>query len=234
MKKELINNVEYSINYFDKEFKRNERKNFHHVNKIYNVKQLLGKVKKGEKILDLGTCSGTFAFITAKDGAESYATDISEQAIKYCKKRKEKENINNIFFKKASAEQQPFNSAFFDKVIMGDIAEHLPYEIFKKTIKECFRILKSNGKLIIYTPNKTHIFELLKKNNIILKKDKTHINLMGMKEINEILKNNNFTIEKAYFKSSHIPIFNFIEKILSYIPFLGIYFKRRICILAKK
>ena len=234
MKKEIINDVEYNEDYYRKEFERNEKKSSHYLYKIRNVMELVGDIKEGERILDIGTCSGTFAFICARNGAISYGTDLSKQAIDYCMNRKRKEGIRNVYFTVASSEKQPFESDYFDKIILGDIVEHLPKDVFKKTIKECYRLLKYGGKLIIYTPNKKHIFEILKKHNFILKKDETHINLMWMDEIKRELNNNGFLIEKSYFKPSHIRLFNLFELFFSYIPLIGDYFKRRICIVARK
>ena len=113
-------------------------------------------------------------------------------------------------------------------------AEALKPKIFQRTIKECHRLLKNGGSLIIYTPNKYHLFELLKKNNFLLKKNPTHINLLSKKDICKVLKKNEFKILEAYFRPSHLPVYGVLEEVLINIPIFGNLFRRRICIVAKK
>jgi hypothetical protein len=94
--------------------------------------------------------------------------------------------------------------------------------------------LKPGGRFIVYTPSKTHFFELLKKRNIILKEDKSHVGLRTMKEYVNILSRAGFVVKESYFEPTHIPVFNFLERTLMPIPGIGDLFKRRICICAVK
>ena len=111
------------------------------------------------------------------------------------------------------------------------LVEHLFPQVYDDLIKEIHRILKKNGKLVIYAPNPEHLFEILKKHNIILKKDVTHVDYKTMKRLKKTLQQQGFFIKKAFFIESHIPLFNIIEKM--FMKFLPV-FRRRIGILAIK
>lgn len=230
----MLGKMEYDDSYFEKEFERSEKRTRHFQNRVKNVMAMVLPIKSKERILDIGTCSGTFAFECAKYKADVVGTDISEKAILYCQNRSKKEKVKNIRFIKCSSEKQPFSDSYFNKIIMGDLVEHLSPLNFEKTISECKRLLKNNGRLIIYTPNKKHIFEILRKNNFILKKYNTHINLMSADQIIDVLKKYDFDIKRVCFKSSHIPVFNMFEKIFMMIPKIKPLFRRRICIIANK
>ena len=232
LEKIMLNLDVYRQEYFLKEFSDNERKTRHFKDKLKNVMEMVLPIKKGEKILDIGTCSGTFAFECRNYKARVFATDISEIAINYCKEKARRKGFNDMVFAVCSAERQPFKSNFFDKIILADLIEHLPYNIFLKTLKECKRLLKKGGKLIIYTPNRKHIFEWLKKIGV-LKQDPTHINLMDKKNLEKELRRF-FSIEKSYYRPSHLPIFNKIERLLINFPLFQHYFGRRLCIIAIK
>jgi hypothetical protein len=92
-------------------------------------------------------------------------------------------------------------------------------------------LLKKGGKLVIWTPYQGHILEILRKYNIILKRDVTHVNFKPMEFILDELNKRHFTIKKSYYVESHIPLFRNLEKLL--LRFLPI-MRRRIAILAEK
>jgi hypothetical protein len=103
--------------------------------------------------------------------------------------------------------------------------------VYINLVKEVHRILKVRGKFIVYTPNPSHILEILKNHNIILKKDITHVDYKTMKRLMDSLSNEGFTIKKSYYIESHIPFMKVIERILmNFIPL----FRRRNAVLAIK
>ena len=50
----------------------------------------------------------------------------------------------------------PFKAEFFDKVMMSEVAEHLPDDV--KGLKEVKRLLKKAGILILTVPNHNYPF----------------------------------------------------------------------------
>ena len=89
------------------------------------------------KVLDLGCEDGTLHELIY--GENIYGLDIR------VKKHREK-------VQQGDAQNIPFKDDSFDSIIAGELIEHLPDP--DKFLRECRRILRSNGIVIISTPNK--------------------------------------------------------------------------------
>jgi len=103
----------------------------------------LGEVK-GKKILDVGTSNGEFIYLLRKKGAETYGVEINTKTA----------NAGlraglNIFV--GFLEDAEFEDNFFDYIHLGDILEHVTDP--RALLKECCRVLKPGGILIIRTLN---------------------------------------------------------------------------------
>jgi ubiquinone/menaquinone biosynthesis C-methylase UbiE len=59
--------------------------------------------------------------------------------------------LPNCFFKTGYAEAMPYKGNSFDIILMEDVMEHVQDP--KKVIQECYRVLRSEGKLIIKFPS---------------------------------------------------------------------------------
>jgi Methylase involved in ubiquinone/menaquinone biosynthesis len=203
----------------------------------YRIKNVikLTQPKDGESILDLGTAIGTFAFKCTDYGSKVIGLDFSEESIKLCKMRALRSGYDdkNPQFIVGDATNMSFEDSTFDKVICADLTEHLYPEAQEKLIKECKRVLKNNGNLIIFTPSPTHIIDRLRSRNFILKKMEEHVAVMPMEYYENLLKEIGFIIEKSYFVNTHYPVISSIEKFLCKFSFLSPFFSRRICILAR-
>lgn len=191
--------------------------------------------QKNESIVDLGSGVGTIMVALSKLGVKITGIDYSKHSLAIAKKYFH-EQFPEKQFKGICCDSRNIGlkSNEFNGVAAVDFTEHLDDAFLIATVSEVFRILNKGGKFVIYTPNYTHLFERLKKHNIILKEDKSHIGLRSMNQYIAILKNCGFLIKEAYFEPTHIPIFSLIEKILISIPGLGELAKRRICICAVK
>lgn len=201
-------------------------------NRVTNVFDLIGNVK-GKKILDLGTANGLFAIESVKKGAFSIGLDFSKVALRNA--RKNAFNLyTNVELICADCSILPFKPNSFDILILADLVEHLDQYLYNKLIEESWRVLKRGGLIAIYTPNREHIFDQMRKRNIILSRFKEHTNLMNMEEVVTVLKRNNFFIEKAYYRNSHIPVLNKIESLMNHIPKIKKLFMRRINVLGMK
>lgn len=222
----------YCENYFSDMQKIYQKQTFFINDRFHNVSELIGDAR-GIKILDLGTANGMFAIECAKQGAFSIGLDFSKIALNNAKKFADISSVD-VEFICSDCSILPFQSDSFDMLLLIDLVEHLDKSLYEKTIIECYRVLKCNGRIAIYTPNKEHMIEQLRKRNIILSAFRGHTNLMNMVEVVNVLQKYNFSIEKAYYKCSHIPIFNILESFLVYFPIIKKYFRRRICVLGRK
>jgi len=85
--------------------------------------------------------------------------DFSKTAIDWIKKNNPIKNhtvlgVGDI--QKISYEGNDFNN-FFDVITCIDVTEHLPSKIYKKGIRELFRVLKPSGILIVMQGNSNNI-----------------------------------------------------------------------------
>jgi ubiquinone/menaquinone biosynthesis C-methylase UbiE len=194
----------------------------------------LAEPQAGEKILDLGTGVGTVAIECSKHGAQVVGLDYSPSSIRIAQELYKKYGIGQADFILGDATCIPFPDSSFHKVICADLVEHLSREDFLEMLKECHRVLKEQGQLLIYTPCPAHIFEKLKKRNLILKRDTSHVDIKGAKFLLDSLRKEKFQINKFYYEVTHIPGYRVLERLLMKIPLIGGLFRRRICISAEK
>jgi len=186
---------------------------------------------KDEQVLDLGCAQGTFCFALAPLCRQITGVDYSSKTIDVCNMLLQKSPYSNIQFVCADAQHTGLKSESYDTIISADLFEHLYPEVSEKVLDECKRLLKKGGKLVIWTPHRGHILEILKNNNIILKRGIGHVDYKSMDRLLGSLLKRNFSIQKAYYAESHIPVFRVLERLLiSVLPL----FRRRIAILAEK
>jgi len=105
---------------------------------------------KPKIILDAGCGRGFYLYGISlyKFVKEIHGIDISE---KYLKIARSINKDKKVKIKKSSIYKIPYKNNFFDLIVCSEVLEHLEYD--KKAIKELYRVLKPNGKLIITVPN---------------------------------------------------------------------------------
>lgn len=156
---------------------------------------------KKEKICDIACGDGTLSLLMAKKGSEVSAIDLSDNAIKHAKEEASRENIT-VDFKIGNAENLPYESRYFDKVVSSCALEHFHNDF--SALKEMNRILKPSGILVLtvdsFTYPKTN--EYLKK---IHKKIAYVVNYYGEDQLKNKLEQSGFEIIKSeYYLNSYI------------------------------
>lgn len=101
------------------------------------------KVAKG-KLLDVGCGSGEMMKRLRGKGWDVEGLDFDADAIEQCRKAGIEAKAGDLF-------SQEYPSGTFDVVTMNHVIEHL-YGV-DEVVKECFRILKPGGWLVMATPN---------------------------------------------------------------------------------
>tara|TARA_B100000519_G_scaffold135943_1_gene117600 strand:+ start:6983 stop:7732 length:750 start_codon:yes stop_codon:yes gene_type:complete len=100
---------------------------------------------KNYRVLDIGCSTGKLVKEVLKlSKATVFGIDISEIAVKQCKK----DGLKNIYL--MSGDKTTFDDNSFDLIIASDCLEHIENDT--KALIEWKRILKPNGKLIIFVP----------------------------------------------------------------------------------
>ncbi len=99
---------------------------------------------------------------------------------------------DNPNYRQGSAEKIPFESAFFDSLLAGELIEHLKKpELF---VREANRVLKKNGKMIITTPNRNSMVNRLTRSYYA----PLHFSLFSVPELRRLLEKNGFSVEQLF------------------------------------
>jgi len=118
--------------------KKKKKKNY----LLEGVMRIFDQEKKG-KVLDLGCGDGDYSVKLENLGHEVIAADLDEERFRYKGK---------IEYKKCDVTKNlPFEDNSFDYCLLLEVIEHLenPYSV----ISEINRVLKTEGKLVLSTPN---------------------------------------------------------------------------------
>lgn len=118
---------------------------------------------KEDSVLDIGCHNGQRDFKLASFVKNITAFDYDRKAIQKAKEWQEEKKVKNIEFSIISAEKElPFKNDSFDKILFLDVIEHLYNRDL--IMKECFRVLKNNGLMILAAPNKQTPWKNFQKN----------------------------------------------------------------------
>lgn len=160
------------------------------------------KIVKYGSILDIGCNTGEF-LDNLPHGWEKSGIEINERAAKLAKKKGlEVENCSLENYKTLRK---------FDIIRACHVIEHLDgYDVF---FKKVVSLLKTNGLLVLYTPNSNSLSFLLTKNSWAGFYDKTHFQIFNIDNMNKIAREYNLklittnTYYMGYLIDSFIRIF---------------------------
>lgn len=163
---------------------------------IKNIKELAKKFKSKD-ILDVGCGTGLYTELFCINSNRITGLDLQKLV-----------DQAKIHFKfvKGDALKMPFADSLFDAVVSFDVIEHLSDDhLF---LRECYRVLKKEGRLIIGTPNRHRVsFFLLSllgrkpafprnlgKNSVL--GDIIHVREYIIKELSKLLNESGFKIKE--------------------------------------
>ena len=110
----------------------------------------LADLKKGEKVLDLGSGAGIDVFLAAnKVGKNGYVigVDMTDEMIKRSEKIAKENHYTNVEFRYGEIENLPINDDSIDVIISNCVINLSTDKL--KTFKEVFRVLKPGGRILI-------------------------------------------------------------------------------------
>ncbi len=102
-------------------------------------------------VLDVASGEGYGSFLLADTAKAVTGVDIDNISIEHAKGKYNKENLS---YRQASALDLPFEDNHFDVIVSFETLEHLAEH--QEMLAEFNRVLKTNGILIISTPDKKH------------------------------------------------------------------------------
>ena len=105
---------------------------------------------EGKTILDIACGTGYGASYLMNKGTKMVVgADYLEQAIEYARLHYQKDGL---YLLRSDAQQMPFLNSSFDVIVSFETIEHL--ERYEDFLRECKRVLKTNGIFICSTPNR--------------------------------------------------------------------------------
>lgn len=103
----------------------------------------------GKKVLDVGCGLAYGTALMANSASQIIGLDYDQSTIDENKKRYSE--IKNLSFQRSEIPPLPFEDNSFDVVTAFQFIEHI--EKRKEFMKECLRVLKPGGKMMVTTPN---------------------------------------------------------------------------------
>ncbi|MEO5592918.1 MAG: glycosyltransferase [Chitinophagaceae bacterium] len=152
---------------------------YEHLHRYYAVSGLV----KNKAVLDLACGEGYGSAIVAKHAASVAGVDIDEESIKWATEKYAPLHVN-LQFSPGSAVAIPFASQTFDVVISFETIEHLNPAMQEAFMQEIKRVLRSDGILIMSTPDKKNYSDRYKHENTF------HIKEFYREEFAAFIKNN--------------------------------------------
>jgi SAM-dependent methyltransferase len=148
-----------SLHYFYQQYLPEEESSIESWEKMmkpifYQAANLLKQYRKDGRLLDVGTGFGFFLAEMKNRGWDVMGVEISKKAMDYAR------NVLGLTLHPGPMERVGFPDNYFDAVTGFYIIEHLPHPM--AFLKECYRILKPGGLLLLRYPHTTPIKNLLR------------------------------------------------------------------------
>jgi 2-polyprenyl-3-methyl-5-hydroxy-6-metoxy-1,4-benzoquinol methylase len=149
-------------------------------------------VKKGIKLLDIGSGSGQFLYEMKQFGMDVYGIEPG----KFDEEGDKKYNLN---IKKGDLKSAKYKKEYFDLITINHVLEHLinPNE----TLLEIKKILKKNGTLIIGVPNTNSLAKIIYGKNWYQFDIPRHVINYSEKNLSFILNKNGFKVKNIRYNS---------------------------------
>ncbi|MBU0534996.1 class I SAM-dependent methyltransferase [Patescibacteria group bacterium] len=162
------------------------------INKIYFPEAIIKEgIAKGSSVLDIGCATGSFLKCCDDFGLKTWGIDISEEYLDEAKKVTKAQLTKHDCDKGLGI----FANDTFSFISAFDVIEHLESPV--GFLRECRRILKPNGKLLLTTPNLNSLGRFLSGKSWHGYGDKTHKYLFTSKSLEFILEVAGFKVVKA-------------------------------------
>ena len=110
----------------------------------------LGKINKGETVLDLGSGAGFDSFLAAKivgDTGKIIGVDMTKQMVEKARENALKYGYRNVEFRLGDIEELPVEDNSVDVIISNCVINLAPDK--SKVFREAYRVLKNDGRMYV-------------------------------------------------------------------------------------
>jgi ubiquinone/menaquinone biosynthesis C-methylase UbiE len=185
-------------------------------------------------LLELGCASGEHTVRLAPRVRRAIGLDFSPDAIRLARERAGREASAAEFVRGDVADLAAFADASVDRVLAMDLVEHVPDEVLAAMLRECFRVLRPGGRLVVYTPSASHYVERMKAADFILRQLPGHIAVRDGDAYLRALRAQPWARVHLEYLPADYPLFGLLDRLLARAPGIGPWFRFRILFSADK
>ncbi len=106
----------------------------------------------GARMLDIGCGVGAYVDKFRSLGAHAFGVDVDAEKLAEAQRAKRLRLLAT-----SVSETLPFPDNYFDVVVLHEVIEHVDDDY--QTIREAHRVIRHNGRIIIFAPNRLYPFE---------------------------------------------------------------------------
>ena len=147
--------------------------------KSYLVEQ--AQISNGSRVLDLGCGTGTLAIMTKRvhPEAEVVGIDADSKILGLARVKAAKADVA-LMLDQGMADQLPYSDSSFDRVLSSLVLHHLSTENKRRTLREVFRVLRSDGRLHVvdFGPPRTFYSRLVVR--LTARSEEVAVNVQGL------------------------------------------------------
>jgi SAM-dependent methyltransferase len=125
-----------------------------------NLRKRLGLIRSfadslaGKSVIDCGCGGGEYVRALRDSGANAFGIEYQRGKIP---ERRTSGHLAHAAISVADIQRLPFTDGEFDLALVNEVLEHVPDDL--EGLREVRRILKPNGMLVVFSPNRLYPFE---------------------------------------------------------------------------
>jgi len=183
---------------------------------------------EADRILDVGTGTGIYIIEAVRSGAHVIGIDISVKMLNVLSKKISNEKIySHVDLIVADAENLPFRSNLFDKIICNTVLEFLLNPV--QALKEFNRVIFLDGKVVIGVLTSTSLWAFKRRiNNLTVEDVWSKARFFSLKTLREMSKQAGFLVEKTKWSvfappncpTKLLPMYNWLDDKLNSLPII--------------
>lgn len=180
-------------------------------------------------VVELGSARGDIPFLLAQHCRRVIGVDAAAEAIAMAEAERRSRDVPNVQWLQADvADLSALETGSADAVAAIDLEEHIDDPTLQAMLTDCRRILKPEGRLGIYTPDRLHYVERLKANGLVLKQFPQHIAMRPVADYLRLLRAGGFEIDLVDYSVSAFLGIRWVERLMAPLPLVGPLFRYRI------
>ena len=144
---------------------------------------------KTGRLLDVGCGDGDLVLAAQERGWQAEGVDSDSMAANFARRR-------GANVQAGSVAGQRYEGGTFDSIVMSHVIEHVSDPI--DTLRECYRILKPGGRLVLATPDIESQFHQEFAQDWVHLDPPRHVHLFGPGTLSEVVRRAGFSKQRAF------------------------------------